>query len=135
MMNIFEPCTLQIGDRNFLLMKEDYEVLSLEEWKNRMTIHLNADQHNSPFKRKSAKAKADSKENFVDSNSNCNDDETICDDNSDFEDIEDEESGKSSDNASVTSHSTTSSVEICFGKILYIFLLQFVDFCLFVFCY
>lgn len=119
MMNIFEPCTLQIGDRNFLIMREDFEVMTLDEWKNRMTSRLNSDNQNSPFhKRKAAKKhSSDSKDICVDANANCNDVENICDDSSDFEDIEDEESGKSSDNASVTSHSTTSSVDICLGKL------------------
>lgn len=118
-MNIFEPCTLQIGDRNFLIMKEEFEVMTLDEWKNRMASRLNSDNQHSPFrKRKSAKKpSSDPKDVCVDSNANCNDIENAGDDSSDFEDIEDEESGKSSDNASVTSHSTTSSVDICLGKL------------------
>ena len=51
-MNIFEPCTLQIGDRNFLIMKEEFEVMTLDEWKNRMASRLNSDNQNSPFHRR-----------------------------------------------------------------------------------
>lgn len=119
MMNIFEPCTLQIGDRNFLIMKDTYEVLTFDEWKNRMTSRLNADIQNSPCYKKKQSHKVnniDTKDsNCVDVSTNCNDVENAGDD-SEFEDIDDEESGKSSDTASVTSHSTASSVEISLGK-------------------
>jgi ubiquitin-conjugating enzyme E2 O len=33
MLNVFEPCTLQIGDRNFYTLKETDAVVSKAEWK------------------------------------------------------------------------------------------------------
>ena len=33
MLNVFEPCTLQIGDRNFYVLKEADVVMSKAEWK------------------------------------------------------------------------------------------------------
>ncbi|XP_054717726.1 (E3-independent) E2 ubiquitin-conjugating enzyme-like isoform X2 [Uloborus diversus] len=127
MMNIFEPCTLQIGDRNYLVMKDSYEVISLHEWKNRMSSHLNADSQFSPCitKRRAAKKLhsnkkndieiTDNKENSIALNCHLNDNDVSNDDNSDFEDMDDEDSAKSSDTASVTSHSTASSVETPLG--------------------
>ncbi|XP_035223803.1 (E3-independent) E2 ubiquitin-conjugating enzyme-like isoform X2 [Stegodyphus dumicola] len=109
MMNIFEPCTLQIGDRNYLIIKDSYEVVSLNEWKNRMTSRLNVDPYNSPIKRRNLKkSENENKENDAETDIVCNEN---MDDSSDFEDIDDDDIGKSSDTASVTSHSTASSIE------------------------
>ena len=33
MLNVFEPCTLQIGDRNFFVLKDNDVILSKAEWK------------------------------------------------------------------------------------------------------
>ena len=33
MLNVFEPCTLQIGDRNFFVLKDNNVILSKAEWK------------------------------------------------------------------------------------------------------
>jgi ubiquitin-conjugating enzyme E2 O len=33
MLNVFEPCTLQIGDRNFYKLKDTDVVMSKAEWK------------------------------------------------------------------------------------------------------
>ncbi len=33
MLNVFEPCTLQIGDRNFYTLKETDAVMSKVDWK------------------------------------------------------------------------------------------------------
>lgn len=82
-MNIFEPCTLQIGDRNYLVMKDEYDVVSLHEWKNRMSGKLHAPS--SPNKGGQ--------------------------DEDEREDEETSESGRSSDASSVSSRSTVSSVE------------------------
>ncbi|XP_042903000.1 (E3-independent) E2 ubiquitin-conjugating enzyme UBE2O isoform X2 [Parasteatoda tepidariorum] len=110
MMNILEPCTLQIGDRNYLVMKDSYEIVSVHDWKNRMSGRLTVDSSDSPIlKRRSARKTVIP--NFIQNNnidSNCVSNDT---DNSDFEDMDDEESGRSSDASSVTSHSTASSVE------------------------
>ncbi len=34
-LNVFEPCTIQIGDRNFYTIKEGDEILTKELWKRR----------------------------------------------------------------------------------------------------
>ncbi|KAG8188229.1 hypothetical protein JTE90_021250 [Oedothorax gibbosus] len=47
MMNIFEPCTLQIGDRNYLVMRDEYPVLTLHEWRNRMAGRLHPSSSSS----------------------------------------------------------------------------------------
>ena len=33
MLNVFEPCTLQIGDRNFYTLKEEDIIMMREEWR------------------------------------------------------------------------------------------------------
>ncbi|GFS49773.1 hypothetical protein NPIL_418651 [Nephila pilipes] len=113
MMNIFEPCTLQIGDRNYLIMKEGYDVISLREWKNRISCRLSVDVNSLHIKSKCSKGSENIK-----SETECNDNniekedvQNKAKDNSDFDDGDDEDSLKSSDASSVTSHSTTSSVE------------------------
>ncbi|GFR31137.1 hypothetical protein TNCT_501892 [Trichonephila clavata] len=109
MMNIFEPCTLQIGDRNYLIMKDCYDVISLREWKNRISSRLSADANSLHIKSKSIKGTENTKsEDECNDNSGKEDGQNNVKDNSDFDD---EDSLKSSDASSVTSHSTTSSVE------------------------
>ncbi|PRD23661.1 UNVERIFIED_CONTAM: hypothetical protein NCL1_45803 [Trichonephila clavipes] len=109
MMNIFEPCTLQIGDRNYLIMKDSYDVISLREWKNRISSRLSADVNSLQIKSKSIKGTESTKsEDECNDNSEKEDGQNNVKDNSDFDD---EDSLKSSDASSVTSHSTTSSVE------------------------
>ena len=49
MLNVFEPCTLQIGDRNFYTLRETDAVITKAEWKR-----LEKDQLD---KRKAAKTK------------------------------------------------------------------------------
>ncbi|GFY60737.1 hypothetical protein TNIN_271202 [Trichonephila inaurata madagascariensis] len=109
MMNIFEPCTLQIGDRNYLIMKDSYDVISLREWKNRISSRLSVDANSLHIKSKSIKGTESTKsEDECNDNSEKEDGQNNVKDNSDFDD---EDSLKSSDASSVTSHSTTSSVE------------------------
>ena len=33
MLNVFEPCTLQIGDRNFYTLKEEDIIMMRDEWR------------------------------------------------------------------------------------------------------
>jgi len=44
MLNVFEPCTLQIGDRNFYLMKENDIVLTKSDWKKLLKDQLLKDR-------------------------------------------------------------------------------------------
>ncbi|XP_055938770.1 (E3-independent) E2 ubiquitin-conjugating enzyme UBE2O-like isoform X2 [Argiope bruennichi] len=114
MMNIFEPCTLQIGDRNYLVMKDEYECISLREWRNRIASRLNAD--NSPLSKPKAAKGTESRKNTAveECNENCNEKEESQNNTKDISDIDDgdeDDSMKSSDASSVTSRSTASSIE------------------------
>ncbi|GIY92054.1 hypothetical protein CEXT_46031 [Caerostris extrusa] len=111
MMNIFEPCTLQIGDRNYLIMKEKYDVISLREWKNSIANRLHSDT--SPLPLKSKTNKETEIENITHKECKEEKEEILNNpkDSSDVDDGDDEDSLKSSDASSVTSHSTASSIE------------------------
>lgn len=108
MMNIFEPCALQIGNRNFLIVKETDRIMSLEEWRKEMALTLSDDSDSPTLKKKNSQDSSDNKENV----GVCVEQNGVYEHDSEFEDIEDdEEEGNSSDSASVTSHSTASSVD------------------------
>ena len=43
MLNVFEPCTLQLGDRNYYVLGENDVVLSKDEWLKLVAGELTAD--------------------------------------------------------------------------------------------
>ena len=91
MLNVFEPCTLQIGDRNFYLMKENDIVLTKSDWKKLLKDQLLKDRK---VKTKKKVAKLAEVENFeMDDNEN----------SSEYEDCEGD-----SDAISVSSHDSGS---------------------------
>lgn len=36
LLNVFEPCTLQVGDRNYYTYREEDTVITKEQWKRNM---------------------------------------------------------------------------------------------------
>ncbi|KAG0729200.1 (E3-independent) E2 ubiquitin-conjugating enzyme UBE2O [Chionoecetes opilio] len=46
MLNVFEPCTLQLGDRNYYSSKEGDVIMTREQWRRLMAAQLSADHTN-----------------------------------------------------------------------------------------
>ncbi|RXG70171.1 (E3-independent) E2 ubiquitin-conjugating enzyme [Armadillidium vulgare] len=46
MLNVFEPCTLQLGDRNYYVMKDGDVLLTREQWRKLAAKNLMGDQTN-----------------------------------------------------------------------------------------
>jgi len=98
MLNVFEPCTLQIGDRNFYTMKENDIVMMKSEWKKLQKEQLMKGKKEKPAKKVVKLAEVEHL-----------DDE---DNSSEFEDCE-----ADSDCASVSSHDSSSqNIEGKVGK-------------------
>jgi len=89
MLNVFEPCTLQIGDRNFYTMKDNDIVMMKSEWKKLQKDQLMKGKRDKPSKKVAKLAEVE----HIDDEDN----------SSDFEDCE-----VDSDAASVSSHDSTS---------------------------
>merc|ERR1719507_1933277 len=89
MLNVFEPCTLQIGDRNFYTMQEDDLVMMKPEWKRLQKEQLYKDKSKKEEKKVTKMELGSPEEVGLDE-----------DNSSDFEDVE--EDGVS-DTASVSS--------------------------------
>ena len=89
MLNVFEPCTLQIGDRNFYTMQEDDLVMMKPEWKRLQKEQLYKDKSKKEEKKVTKMELGSPEEVGLDE-----------DNSSDFEDVEDD---GVSDTASVSS--------------------------------
>ncbi|XP_063888903.1 (E3-independent) E2 ubiquitin-conjugating enzyme UBE2O-like isoform X1 [Scylla paramamosain] len=46
MLNVFEPCTLQLGDRNYYSSKEGDVIMTRDQWRRLMAAQLSADHTN-----------------------------------------------------------------------------------------
>lgn len=46
MLNVFEPCTLQLGDRNYYSSKEGDVIMTRDQWRKLMAAQLSADHTN-----------------------------------------------------------------------------------------
>ena len=90
MLNVFEPCTLQIGDRNFYTLSENDIMMLKPDWKK-----LLKDQLLQSSKKKTSTPKLAVPEEIEDE-----------DNSTDFEDIDDD-----SDGASISSHDSTQNIE------------------------
>ncbi|KAK8758140.1 hypothetical protein V5799_004223 [Amblyomma americanum] len=117
MINIFERCALQIGDRNYYTLKASDNVTTLEEWRRQcaskycpLVAHpVECSQvPESEAALQPAAAVASHGDTMVENNK----DAQPCQDgsDSDYEDVEDEEAS-GSDTVSVTSGSTASSMD------------------------
>ncbi|XP_023240640.1 (E3-independent) E2 ubiquitin-conjugating enzyme UBE2O-like isoform X2 [Centruroides sculpturatus] len=113
MMHVFEPCALQIGDRNFYVIKESEKIITLEEWKQTLTKSLCPDK---VLINSSAKEPEDADTDIVEETSsdvlNIEQQNNINQNESDFESVDEDEEGNTSDSASQSSYSTSSSVDI-----------------------
>jgi len=89
MLNVFEPCTLQIGDRNFYTMKDNDIVMMKSEWKKLQKDQLMKGKKDKPSKKVAKLAEVE----HLDEDDN----------SSEFEDCE-----ADSDAASVSSHDSSS---------------------------
>ncbi|XP_045602323.2 (E3-independent) E2 ubiquitin-conjugating enzyme UBE2O isoform X2 [Procambarus clarkii] len=59
MLNVFEPCTLQLGDRNYYCSKEGDIIMTRDQWRKLMTAQLSADHTNPcPLRPRPAKNKS-----------------------------------------------------------------------------
>ncbi|XP_042236826.1 (E3-independent) E2 ubiquitin-conjugating enzyme UBE2O-like isoform X3 [Homarus americanus] len=59
MLNVFEPCTLQLGDRNYYSSKEGDVIMTREQWRKLMAVQLSADHTNPcPLRPRPAKNKS-----------------------------------------------------------------------------
>ncbi|XP_067123691.1 (E3-independent) E2 ubiquitin-conjugating enzyme isoform X1 [Centruroides vittatus] len=113
MMHVFEPCALQIGDRNFYVIKESDKIITLEEWKQTLTKSLCPDK---VLINSSAKEPENADTDIVEETSsdvlNIEQQNNINQNESDFESVDEDEEGNTSDSASQSSYSTSSSVDI-----------------------
>eukprot|EP00092_Neocalanus_flemingeri_P034351 GFUD01037358.1.p1 GENE.GFUD01037358.1~~GFUD01037358.1.p1 ORF type:complete len:1189 (+),score=379.97 GFUD01037358.1:41-3607(+) len=89
MLNVFDPCTLQIGDRNFYTMKDSDIVMMKSEWKKLQKDQLMKGKKDKPVKKVAKLAEVE----HLDEDDN----------SSEFEDCE-----VDSDAASVSSHDSSS---------------------------
>ena len=46
MLNVFEPCTLQLGDRNYYSSREGDVIMTRDQWRRLMAAQLSADHTN-----------------------------------------------------------------------------------------
>ncbi|XP_069958652.1 (E3-independent) E2 ubiquitin-conjugating enzyme UBE2O isoform X5 [Cherax quadricarinatus] len=59
MLNVFEPCTLQLGDRNYYSSKEGDIIMTRDQWRKLMAAQLSADHTNPcPLRPRPAKNKS-----------------------------------------------------------------------------
>ncbi|ROT81302.1 Ubiquitin-conjugating enzyme E2 O, partial [Penaeus vannamei] len=59
MLNVFEPCTLQLGDRNYYVSKEGDVIMTRDQWRKLMAAQLTADHTNPcPLRPRPAKNKS-----------------------------------------------------------------------------
>ncbi|XP_042893465.1 (E3-independent) E2 ubiquitin-conjugating enzyme-like isoform X2 [Penaeus japonicus] len=59
MLNVFEPCTLQLGDRNYYVSKEGDVIMTRDQWRKLMAAQLSADHTNPcPLRPRPAKNKS-----------------------------------------------------------------------------
>nr|XP_045602327.1 (E3-independent) E2 ubiquitin-conjugating enzyme UBE2O-like isoform X6 [Procambarus clarkii] len=59
MLNVFEPCTLQLGDRNYYCSKEGDIIMTRDQWRKLMAAQLSADHTNPcPLRPRPAKNKS-----------------------------------------------------------------------------
>lgn len=59
MLNVFEPCTLQLGDRNYYSSKEGDVIMTRDQWRKLMAVQLSADHTNPcPLRPRPAKNKS-----------------------------------------------------------------------------
>lgn len=56
LLNVFEPSTLQVGDRNFYVMKGNENVITREQWRKQQKENYQVPKH-SPRKTRSSAAK------------------------------------------------------------------------------
>nr|XP_050029755.2 (E3-independent) E2 ubiquitin-conjugating enzyme UBE2O-like isoform X1 [Dermacentor andersoni] len=118
MINIFERCALQIGDRNYYTLKATDNIITLDEWKRQCASKYSPPMHNvecpqapeNEGVRQQPAAAVASHGDTLDSENNR--DFKPCQDgsDSDYEDVEDDEAS-GSDSVSVTSASTASSMD------------------------
>ena len=47
MLNVFEPCTLQLGDRNYYVLRDGDVILSKEQWQKLMAGKLMSENINN----------------------------------------------------------------------------------------
>ncbi|KAK7079276.1 E2/E3 hybrid ubiquitin-protein ligase ube2o [Halocaridina rubra] len=127
MLNVFEPCTLQLGDRNYYVLKDRDSIMTRDQWRKLMAVQLTADHTNPcPLRPRPAKnkakpvntASADAKESEESSTFNgvpgavggiCVD-ETKGDDLVDSDGFVDLDTDDCSDTASVSSGASTGSI-------------------------
>ncbi|KAH6943253.1 hypothetical protein HPB50_017979 [Hyalomma asiaticum] len=118
MINIFERCALQIGDRNYYTLKATDNIITLDEWKRQCASKYSPPMHNAECPqapenegvRQQPAAAVASHGDTCDSENNR--DFQPCQDgsDSDYEDVEEDEAS-GSDSVSVTSASTASSMD------------------------
>merc|ERR1711874_715892 len=46
MLNVFEPCTLQLGDRNYYALKDGDHILTRDQWRKLTALQLQGDTTN-----------------------------------------------------------------------------------------
>ncbi|XP_068204113.1 (E3-independent) E2 ubiquitin-conjugating enzyme UBE2O isoform X3 [Palaemon carinicauda] len=59
MLNVFEPCTLQLGDRNYYILREGDTIMTRDQWRRLMAGQLTSDHTNPcPLRPRPAKNKS-----------------------------------------------------------------------------
>ncbi|KAB7494614.1 (E3-independent) E2 ubiquitin-conjugating enzyme UBE2O [Armadillidium nasatum] len=120
MLNVFEPCTLQLGDRNYYVMKDGDVLLTREQWRKLASKNLMGDQTNPcplrprPSKRNKPVENVSSKSSVEDQVSAVQNhilpsDETETNAGVDSDDFVDIDTDDVSDGASVSSEASTCS--------------------------
>ncbi|XP_076325181.1 (E3-independent) E2 ubiquitin-conjugating enzyme UBE2O-like isoform X1 [Tachypleus tridentatus] len=115
MMHVLEPCALQIGDRNFYVVKETDRILPLDEWQREISHRLCPENVLEIMKSEPEETQQSVLEmsSQVDQKAYVpnKDQKQVDETDSEFEDVDDDDVGCASDSASMTSLSTASSVE------------------------
>uniref|UniRef100_T1JBM6 Probable D-lactate dehydrogenase, mitochondrial n=1 Tax=Strigamia maritima TaxID=126957 RepID=T1JBM6_STRMM len=121
LLNIFEPCTLQLGNRNYYTFKEDDLLLTKEHWRRFQKETKNNQKPNGPeavkSKDESSKSTApdEIKETEAKKKVSCVENGGTTDNDCDFEDL-DTDDGNTSDSTTISSRSSTSSASQVFRK-------------------